>query len=458
MASQNQEPTPTALVKGKWTPDEDEKLIEAVALHGAKNWTSIASKAVDEKPSVADDDQKVHVEMKQECLAAVADTSAALIKKEEKIPKKFVMKYRKDLSDSVYLKLPSGSKWEVELIRSRGKIWFEKGWPEFSIFCSIDYGSFMLFRYEGNSHFHVCICDMSATEIDYPRTMPKIEEADEDDDLSIETLEDFQSSPKTRRKYLFPYPPYKKMRTSLSGENGFLTKRDGGSSSGCQKFLKKIYEILGRMKPLIATEKANAFNSVNPSFRIAIHPYSIRYECVSLPNEFTRRYLMNLPAGIVKLRVPDGRTWGNSLKDGDVCIFTLINCIELLFEVVFFHTKDSANCPSSTGHGRGASVQVEEKKHPILEVEPDCSLDCKIGKNNLSKISGQVTQMPSSSLRTSRVNLEAASKFSSKNHFFKFIMGSGHTVHIPANFSRSFIKYEKQTAILHVKNRSWHVN
>nr|XP_011467598.1 PREDICTED: putative B3 domain-containing protein Os03g0621600 isoform X1 [Fragaria vesca subsp. vesca]XP_011467599.1 PREDICTED: putative B3 domain-containing protein Os03g0621600 isoform X1 [Fragaria vesca subsp. vesca]XP_011467600.1 PREDICTED: putative B3 domain-containing protein Os03g0621600 isoform X1 [Fragaria vesca subsp. vesca]XP_011467601.1 PREDICTED: putative B3 domain-containing protein Os03g0621600 isoform X1 [Fragaria vesca subsp. vesca] len=266
------------------------------------------------------------------------------------------------------------------------------------------------------------------------------------------------------------------------GENGFLTKREGGSSSGCQKFLKQTYEILGRMKPLTATEKDNAFNSVNPSFRIVMHPYSIRYECVSLPNEFTRRYLMKLPAGIVKLRVLDGRTWsvkfkydhlnsrarlhggwssfvrGNSLKVGDVCIFTLINCIELLFEVVFFHTKDSANCPSSTGHGRGASVQVEEKKHPILEVEPDCSLDCKIGKNNLSKISGQVTQMPSSSLRTSRVNLEAASKFSSKNPFFKVIMGSGHTMHIPANFSRSFIKHEKQTAILQVKNRSWHVN
>ncbi|KAL6128580.1 hypothetical protein ACLB2K_071935 [Fragaria x ananassa] len=44
MASQNQEPTRTTLVKGKWTPDEDDKLIEAVALHGAKNWTSIASK------------------------------------------------------------------------------------------------------------------------------------------------------------------------------------------------------------------------------------------------------------------------------------------------------------------------------------------------------------------------------------------------------------------------------
>nr|XP_011467603.1 PREDICTED: transcription factor WER-like [Fragaria vesca subsp. vesca] len=176
MASQNQKPTPTALVKGKWTPDEDEKLIEAVALHGAKNWTSIASKAglnrsgkscrlrwvnylrpnikrgdmseqeedliirlhkllgnrwsliagrlpgrtdneiknywytrlskkiqqkekqsnnganstiqfpaVDEKTSVADDDQKVHVEMKQECVSSAVRTSAALIKKEEVI-------------------------------------------------------------------------------------------------------------------------------------------------------------------------------------------------------------------------------------------------------------------------------------------------------------------------------------------------------------------------------------
>ncbi|XP_062009072.1 transcription factor MYB82-like [Rosa rugosa] len=173
MASERQEPTAREFVKGKWTPREDEKLTEAIAVHGAKKWNSLASKAglnrngkscrlrwvnylrpnlkrghmsdqeddliirlhkllgnrwsliagrlpgrtdneiknywnthlskkinqeekqssnganstiqiptVDEKPSVADDDRKVHVEMKQECLSSGVGTSAALIKKE----------------------------------------------------------------------------------------------------------------------------------------------------------------------------------------------------------------------------------------------------------------------------------------------------------------------------------------------------------------------------------------
>ena len=103
----------------------------------------------------------------------------------QKIPKKFVMKYGKDLSDSVCLKLPSGSEWEVGLKRCKANIWFEKGWREFSVFCSLEYGSFVLFRYEGISHFSVCVFDTSATENDYPISMPKIEEAD---DLSIEIL------------------------------------------------------------------------------------------------------------------------------------------------------------------------------------------------------------------------------------------------------------------------------
>lgn len=583
-----------------------------------------------------------------------------------KIPKKFVMKYGKDLSNSVCLKLPSGSEWEVGLTRCKGEIWFEKGWPEFSMFCSLDYGNFLLFRYEGNSRFHVCIFDKSATEIDYPILMPTIEEAD---DLSIEILEDFQPSPKKRKKCPLPFPACKKMRTSLSGKadmvsesdnsqprdmfekpitnedshctklevksmenkekdgrvtggssgiqrflkqtspqvlgnalalrraydlktenpsfivsmkpsdiqsslslpsefatshlitqpasniilrvsdgttwsveftytkrkaqfqrgwltfvkdnnlevgdvcvfvlikdsklllrvvffrseatnwflshgkNGFLTKKDGGSSSSSQRFLKRTaHEVIGRMKTLTATEKANAFKSDKPSFRIALQPSSVRYHNMSLPNEFAKRYLMKLPAGMAILRVMDGRIWSvkfkydhansrarllsgwspfvrdNNLKVGDVCVFTLINCIELLFEVVVFPSKESANCPSSTGHDRGTIVQVGKKRSPVVKVEPECSMNCEIGKNKVSKIREQFTHRHSSSLRATRVNLEAANKFSSKNPFFKVTMGSGHTMHVSAIFSRSFIKQERQTVMLQVKDRSWPVN
>ncbi|KAM5580093.1 hypothetical protein ABKV19_009702 [Rosa sericea] len=228
--------------------------------------------------------------------------------------------------------------------------------------------------------------------------------------------------------------------------------------------------------------KANAFKSDKPSFRIAMHPYSIHYNNVYLPKEFAKTYLTKLSSGIAILQVSDGRTWSvnfkfdhansrarlmkgwspfvrdNNLKVGDVCIFTLINCTELVFDVVFFPTEESAERPLSTGHGRGATVQVREMKCPLVKVESECGMNCEIGKNKMSNISGQVTQRLSSSLKTARVNLEAASKFSSKNPFFKVILGSGHTVHVPVNFARSFIKQEKQTVMLQVKDRSWPVS
>ncbi|XP_062014966.1 B3 domain-containing protein REM9-like [Rosa rugosa] len=196
-----------------------------------------------------------------------------------------------------------------------------------------------------------------------------------------------------------------------------------------------------------------------------------------LSNVFAKTYLTKLSSGVAILQVSDGRTWpvnfkfdhansrarlmkgwspfvrDNNLKVGDVCIFTLINCTELVFDVVFSPTEESAERPLSTGHGRGATVQVREMKRPLVEVESECGMNCEIGKNKMSNISGQVTQRPSSSLRTARVNLEAASKFSSKNPFFKVTLGSGHTVHVPVNFARSFIKQEKQTVMLQVKDR-----
>ncbi|XP_062014978.1 B3 domain-containing protein REM13-like [Rosa rugosa] len=586
-----------------------------------------------------------------------------------KVPNKFVMKYGKDLLNSVYLKLPSGSEWEVELTRCRDKIWFEKGWPEFSMFCSLDYGSFLVFRYEGNSHFHVCIFDMSATEIDYPITMPKIEEAVEDDDLSIEILEDFQPSPKARKQSPLPRPPYKKMRTSLSsnanmnfdrentqpcdmlekpitkedshctklevkrvddlsaekdggvtggscgtqtfliptchqvlgsalalrraydfktenpsfivsmrpsdiqsslalplkfakrhlikqpdsnitlqvldgstwsvefkyseeeearfqhgwltfvkdnnlelgdvcvfvlikdiklllrvvffrtseainwflyGGNSFPTKRDGGSSSSSQRLLNRTpHEALGMMKQLTATEKANAFKSDKPSFEIVMQPSSIHYHMMSLPNEFSKRYLMKLPAGLAILRVSDGRTWpvnfkfdhansrarllkgwspfvrDNNLKVGDVSAY-LTHCLLFSLHVIW----------GKAGHGRGRLiVQVEKTRRPVVKIEPECNMDGEIGPscsleigNKMSKISVQVTQRSSSSLRASDVNLEAANKFSSKNPFFKVTIGSGHSVHVPVKFSSSFIKQKKQTVMLQVKDTLWPVN
>lgn len=84
------------------------------------------------------------------------------------IPRKFVREYAKNLVDHVFLKTPNRSFWQVELERTNGEVWLHNGWHEFAKYYSICFGHFLVFRYEGDSVFHVIIFDKSATEVEYP--------------------------------------------------------------------------------------------------------------------------------------------------------------------------------------------------------------------------------------------------------------------------------------------------
>ncbi|XP_059447190.1 B3 domain-containing transcription factor VRN1-like [Corylus avellana] len=84
------------------------------------------------------------------------------------IPVKFVMEFGDELSDVATLTVPNGHFWQVGLEKGNNEIWFDDGWKEFMEYHSIDYGYFLVFRYEGNSKFHVLVLDCTATEIEYP--------------------------------------------------------------------------------------------------------------------------------------------------------------------------------------------------------------------------------------------------------------------------------------------------
>jgi hypothetical protein len=83
------------------------------------------------------------------------------------IPVKFVMEFGDELSDVATLTAPNGHLWQVGLEKENREIWFDDGWQEFMEYHSIHYGYFLVFRYEGNSKFHVLVFDNTATEIQY---------------------------------------------------------------------------------------------------------------------------------------------------------------------------------------------------------------------------------------------------------------------------------------------------
>lgn len=86
----------------------------------------------------------------------------------QNIPDEFVIKYGADLRDVVFLEVPTGAIWKVELLQnSNGTKYLNNGWNQFKEYYSIAIGYFLLFQYNGNSHFSVCIFDLSASEIEY---------------------------------------------------------------------------------------------------------------------------------------------------------------------------------------------------------------------------------------------------------------------------------------------------
>ncbi|KAL2345034.1 hypothetical protein Fmac_006319 [Flemingia macrophylla] len=85
-----------------------------------------------------------------------------------RLPPMFASKYGKYLSSTMFLKLPNGEEWRVNLEKSDDSICFQKGWNEFVKYHSLAPGHLLIFRYDGTSHFHIFICDMSGTEIEYP--------------------------------------------------------------------------------------------------------------------------------------------------------------------------------------------------------------------------------------------------------------------------------------------------
>lgn len=69
----------------------------------------------------------------------------------------------------MFLRLPNGAEWKVNLEKRDDSVWLHEGWKEFAECHSLAHGHLLIFKYDGTSlHFHVLICGLSAMEIDYP--------------------------------------------------------------------------------------------------------------------------------------------------------------------------------------------------------------------------------------------------------------------------------------------------
>lgn len=140
------------------------------------------------------------------------------------------MKHGNCLAESVLLKDPSGAEWKIELTRSEGEVWLEKGWPKFAEFYSLDHGYLLVFSCEGDfSCFQVRIFNRNTMEIDYPmKPSHGVMEELEDDDASVEILDSVPAKRRGRTE-LASLWPRKTMRTK-SGDKAKVKSYPSGET------------------------------------------------------------------------------------------------------------------------------------------------------------------------------------------------------------------------------------
>jgi len=86
----------------------------------------------------------------------------------QRIPDEFIKRFGNELKNVATITVPDGCDWEMELKKCGNDIYFCNKWQQFSEYYSIGYGSYLCFKYEGDSKFSVVIFDVTSVEICYP--------------------------------------------------------------------------------------------------------------------------------------------------------------------------------------------------------------------------------------------------------------------------------------------------
>ncbi|RHN52052.1 putative transcription factor B3-Domain family [Medicago truncatula] len=110
------------------------------------------------------------------------------------IPRNFVERYWKDVSNPISLKFPNKSQCKMNWEQRGDDIWL-LNWKRFAR--SLRCGDLLVFQYKGGSDFHVIIFDVSKLEIDYSSIGCNDNEEnnkESDDDYDVEIPSDSENT------------------------------------------------------------------------------------------------------------------------------------------------------------------------------------------------------------------------------------------------------------------------
>ncbi|XP_041015198.1 B3 domain-containing protein At1g49475-like [Juglans microcarpa x Juglans regia] len=283
---------------------------------------------------------------------------SAMAQKKLRIPVKFVRLFGDELPTVVTLILPNGCSWQVGLERAthEKEIWFHKGWHDFVEYHSIDSGHFLVFRYEGNSNFHVLVFDKTSTEIQYSSKNLDDDHTIMVSDDDVEKSSHDDKSKETREIILSKHK---------DGETSDHDRERPVVLSGTSTKERSLRMSRGRER---AIQAAITFKPKNPSF-MRIMPRSSASYRMYVPSGFATSYLSLNQS--IKLQTSDendgqrewhvicrchhnrqprlslklGSGWkvfarDNNLKEGDAFVFELVQRNPTVLKVSIFRVVD----------------------------------------------------------------------------------------------------------------------
>ncbi|KAI3903613.1 hypothetical protein MKW98_032267 [Papaver atlanticum] len=438
--------------------------------------------------------------------------SSIIRDKRLELPKEFARKFGKELSESDYaiIEVPNGI-WHIGMRKAEGLVFFDNGWPEFMEFYSICVGHLMVFKYDGNSKFQVLIFGMKATEIKYPSHFESTNHEGEvisthSDDVEVisahpaeveiisvhsdsSTQSNGEPSLSTLGVFAWNEDNHNQMVESARCElpQPCQLQRDFSSKSRPKRSCTAAFQASQLQES--ALKAAAKFTSDNPFFKATMRSSYLKRGTVGIPNTIGSSYLKNRTRLAVTLMVSDGRTWearylcrvkgrrslsglgtfvsDNHLKEGDVCVFELVNRINVhhIFrvsqEIISIHPGSRTKRePSMSTLVEFASSEgrLSQEAEPAAHEFPQASWKRKAFSSKFSHKRSYIT-----AFQASRLQERAAEKFTSDNPFYKVLMRPSYVrggyVRVPMVFAKRYLKITTQMAVtLGVSDgRTWEV-
>ncbi|XP_019262063.1 PREDICTED: B3 domain-containing protein Os11g0197600-like [Nicotiana attenuata] len=242
------------------------------------------------------------------------------VKSELRIPAHFLRHISEDSPDKATLRCLSGGIWNVKLHIDEDGLLIHQGWEKFHKDNHIEDGEFLVFRYDRALQFTVRIFNKNGLEREAKSTtMDKNQKAD--------TFKNQKRPPK------YPYNP---KQTHVDVENG--TEHE-------------------TPRKKVAVEKAKVLLTPDiPQFVKCLKSYNVNKSCfIYVPKSFCEQLSESANKTTVILSNSEGKKWkvnfvlqkgyhafcggwkqfvkDNKLKEGDVCVFQLVNTNELKVSV-----------------------------------------------------------------------------------------------------------------------------